>query len=269
VGFHWTIFLLLFDEKMNIDLTTKFNLCHFDGDPKPEKIKKLLNHSDSQKIKPKNSILILEIIKGFTLSEFKIKGPPYDDYEENGQIKTGLLFVTKKKPDPEDFKKFINFNEWNMHEEAEESTLFPDLVFKNSLTFKFFTTDPENYTFKKIFRRGMRLKGNYLTIMFKERYGTSENIEVEQLYLKGKVGFVDSSKIGQECDHQCFKNLLFNEEFSDLKFKVKDTFIPAHKSIISVYSEKLKNLFSENMIELKDFSEDTIRLLLEFLYTQS
>jgi hypothetical protein len=114
----------------------------------------------------------------------------------------------------------------------------------------------------------MRLRGNYLTIIFKERYGTSENIDVEELYLKGQIGFVDFSKIGKECDHKCFRNLLLKDEFSDLKFKIKDTLIPAHKSILSVYSEKLKEMLSGDIVELQDFSEETIRLLLEYLYTQ-
>jgi hypothetical protein len=112
---------------MNIDLTTNFKLNYFDGNSKPEKIKQFLNHNKSQKIK-KNSILILEMKEGFTLSEFKIKGPPYDDYDENGQIKSGLLFVTKEKPEVEEIKKFTNFHEWDMYNEKEGSTLFPDLV---------------------------------------------------------------------------------------------------------------------------------------------
>eukprot|EP01080_Neovahlkampfia_damariscottae_P011468 gene11468-4632_t len=245
-----------------VDLTSQFNIVFYDGHSKPQKIKRMLDKKVTHKMdsKKKQKILILQLEDGFTLTSFKIKGPPYNDYNENGQIKSGLLFVTKERPKIEELEKFFQFNEWDMDNRKIQDVIFPDLCF---------LTDHDKYTFQKNFRKGSYLKGNYVSFIFNQSYGSSEEWEISELLLVGYNSYIDIKTIGNEKrDHKIFKELLFNSQFSDFTFKIEKSIIPVHKSILSPYSKKFDKIFEKDSFELIGFHENILRLLLEYLYTQ-
>jgi hypothetical protein len=76
-----------------------------------------------------------------------------------------------------------------------------------------------------------------------------------------------------------FKNLINNQEYSDIVFLVKDSYnntqpIYAHKSILCTRCEYFRNMFSDHMIEknldelnIELFDYDVFLLFLEYLYT--
>ena len=112
--------------------------------------------------------------------------------------------------------------------------------------FQYFLTDHENYTYEKKFRKGFYLKGNYVTIIFKDSYGSSDEWEISDLYLTGYHSFIDISSIGNiNKDHKIFQELLFNEEFSDFTFNIEKSSIRIHKSILSPYSKKFEEIFKK------------------------
>ena len=89
-NYWWNIFELKMQEK--IDLTPNFKVIFYNGHKNPDNIQKLLKHKSLHHLKTtknKPKILILESTDGFTLTEFKIQGPPYQDYSDNFQIKSG------------------------------------------------------------------------------------------------------------------------------------------------------------------------------------
>jgi len=71
-----------------------------------------------------------------------------------------------------------------------------------------------------------------------------------------------------------FKDMLFSEKYSDIKFLVEDQEIPAHRIVIAARCSYFEKMFSSGMkeahsscLKIEDFKLDIFKVFLSFLYT--
>ncbi len=105
---------------------------------------------------------------------------------------------------------------------------------------------------------------------------SQDNCNIKLYNLKSSANGTKTQQIVKETQYNTLepmKDFLFSDLLSDVKFKIKDFIIPAHKVILSMMCPFFKGMFSSQMkeshsseIEINDCDESTFREFLKYLY---